>query len=61
MKCRYCEREVEIPCRSSRCMEDANSEHCYDALMRIGGGENCFNQGEAQRRAAVFKHWKLCR
>lgn len=57
MKCDFCDREMEMPCRSTRCMEDNREDRkCFDALMRAGGGEYTVNQLEADRREAFMQN-----
>lgn len=38
-------------------MEDAQERECFDALMRLGGGEYSINGAEASRREQVFALW----
>jgi len=51
MKCRYCDKETVMPCRSTRDMEERSADPiCDAALLRVGGGEYIHNQERARAR-----------
>ena len=46
--CRFCGRDVPVPCQSTREMEEASEARCTVALMLAGGGEMTVNRIRAE-------------
>ena len=61
MTCKFCFRESDRPdlqCKGTRDMEEREDRICFDALMRLGGGEYSLLQDEAIRRDVAWGRHK---